>query len=65
MRSTQHPLNRRAMDEIQRNIIRRGKRSSITRLFRGNDSDKEAIATWRLEFDEILRVFNVRSVTSA
>jgi nicotinate-nucleotide pyrophosphorylase len=51
------------MDEIQRNIIRQGKRSSVTRLFRGNDS--EAVATWRLEFNKILRVFNVRSVTSA
>jgi hypothetical protein len=54
------------MDEIQRAIIRRGKRSSITRLFRGgSDADKEAIATWRLEFNEILRVFNVRYATSA
>jgi hypothetical protein len=50
------------MDEIQRNIIRQGKRSSITRLFRGND--KEAIAAWGLGFDEIRRVLNVRSVTS-
>jgi hypothetical protein len=51
------------MDEIQKQIIRQGKRSPITRLFRGGD--KEAITTWKLEFNEILRVFNVRPVVSA
>jgi hypothetical protein len=51
------------MDEIQKQIIRRGKRSPITRLFRGGD--KEAITTWKLEFNEILRVFNVRPVVTA
>ena len=51
------------MDEIQRNVIKRGKRNSIARLFRGDD--KEAIDTWRLNFNRVLHVFNVRSVTSA
>jgi hypothetical protein len=51
------------MDEIQGSVVKRGKRNLITRLSRGND--KEAIAAWRLEFDEILHVFNVRSVTPA
>ena len=50
------------MDEIQRTIIKRDKRNAITRLFRGDD--KEAIDTWRLNFNGILHVFNVRSVTS-
>jgi hypothetical protein len=63
MRSTQQALNRRTMDEIQRYIIKRGKRNLITRLSRGND--KEAIATWTLEFNETLHIFNVRSVTPA
>ena len=45
------------------NIVKRDKRNPFTRLLRGND--KEATATWMLEFDRILRVFKVRSIASA
>jgi hypothetical protein len=55
-------LSSRTVDEIQRNIIKRGKRNAISRLYHAND-DKKAIATWRLDLDGILHVFNVRSVT--
>ena len=48
------------MAEIQRNIVKRGGRSAASRLFRAKD-DKEAIATWRLDLNRILHVFNVRS----
>ena len=51
------------MDEIQGNIITRGKRNPISRRFRAKD-DKEAIAAWRSDLDRILRVFNVGSVAS-
>ena len=57
---TNQPLNRRAVAEIQRNIVKRGKRNAVSRLFHAKD-DKEAIATWRLDLNRILHVFNVRS----
>ena len=55
-------LNPRSVAEIQRNIVKRGKRSPVSRLFHARD-DKEAIAAWRLELSMILHVFNVRPVT--
>ena len=57
-------LNRRAVAEIQRSIIERGKRNVISRHFHAKN-DKEAIATWRSDLNRILHVFNVRSATSA
>ena len=51
------------MTEIQRNIIKRGKRNAICRLFHKR-GDNKAIATWRLDLNGILHVFNVRSLTS-
>ena len=47
------------MDEILRNISKWGKRNLISRRFHAKD-DKEAIATWRLDLNRILHVFNVR-----
>jgi len=55
-------LSSRAADEIQRNIIERNKRNVISRRYHAKD-DKEAIATWRLDFNRIRRVFDVRPVT--
>ena len=50
--------------EIQRNIIKQGKRNPISQRYHAKD-DKEAIATWRLRLDRVRHIFNVRSVTSA
>ena len=50
------------MAEIQRNIIKRGKRNAISQCFH-KKNDSKAIAGWRLDLDRILHVFNVRSVT--
>ena len=50
------------MDEIQRNIINRGKLNPVFRRYHAKD-EKEAIATWRLDLDRILHLFNVCSVT--
>ena len=61
-RSTHHALNRRTVTEIQRKIIKRGKRNVVSRLFHVND--EEAIATWRLGINRITHVFNVRPATS-
>lgn len=49
------------MDEIQGNVIKRGKRNAISRRLHAKD-DEQAIATWRSELDSIQRVFKVRSV---
>jgi len=46
--------------EIQRKIVKRGKRNLISRLFHAKN-DKETIATWRLGLNRVLHVFNVRS----
>jgi len=47
--------------EIERNIIKQGKRNVISRHLRA-EADKEKVAAWRLDLDKILQVFNVRSV---
>jgi len=52
------------MDEIQRHIIKRGKRNVISQHYRAKD-DKEAITAWRSDLDGILRVFDVCFVTPA
>lgn len=56
-------INRRTVAEIQRKIIKQGKRNAVSRLAHAKN-DKETIATWRLDLDRILLVFNVRSVIS-
>jgi len=53
----------RTLDEIRENIIKRGRRNVISRHYHAKD-DKEAIATWRLDLNRVLRVFNVRSAIS-
>jgi len=55
-------LSIRIMDEIQRHITKRGRRNAISRRYHAKD-DKEAISTWKLDLDGILRVFNVCFVT--
>ena len=47
------------MAEIQGNIFKRVKRSTMSRHFHAKN-DKEAIATWRSDLNRILHVFNVR-----
>ena len=63
-RFTYIALDPSAVAEIQRSIIKRGKRSAISRLFHAKD-DKETIAGWRSDLIRILHVFNVRPATSA
>ena len=52
------------MAEIQRGVVKGGKRNAISRVLHSRN-DKEAIATWRLDLNRILHIFNVRSITSA
>ena len=49
------------MAEIQKQVVKQGKRSAASRLFHAKN-DKDAIATWMQELNKILHIFNVRSV---
>ena len=51
------------MVEIQRHIVKRGKRRVFSRPFHTKD-DSEAIAAWRSDLDRIRRVVEVRSLAS-
>ena len=51
----------RTTAEIRRHLVKCGKRNPISRRYHAKD-DEELIATWGLEFNRILRVFNVCSV---
>ena len=51
------------MAEIQRNILKLGKRNAISRFFHAK-SDKRKIVAWRLNLGGILEVFEVRSFAS-
>ena len=51
------------MAEIQGNIIKQGKQNEVSQRF-DKKYDNEAIASWKLDLDRILRDFNVRSITS-
>ena len=55
-------LNRRTVAEMQRKVIKWGKRNTVFRPFHLKD-DKDAIAAWGLDLIRILHVFNVGSVT--
>ena len=55
-------LPSRTADEIQRNIVRRSKRSVISRRYHAKD-DKKAISAWNSDLKRIRRVFDVRFVT--
>ena len=50
------------MAEIQKNIIKRGKRNGVSRMFHAKD-EKQTIATWRSDLNRILHIFNVCSIT--
>jgi len=50
--------------EIQRNIVKQDERNGLSRMFHAKN-DKETIATWRLDLNRILHVFNVCGVPPA
>ena len=52
------------MEEIQKRITKQGKRNVVFRHLHAKN-DKERIATWRLDLNRILHVFNVRPNASA
>ena len=54
-------LRRRTVADIERRLVKWGKRNPISRRLCAKN-DKETIATWKLNLDRLLQVFNVRSV---
>ena len=54
----------RTVAEIQKRVIKRSRRGTVSRLFHAKN-DKEVIAAWKSDLNTILHVFNVRSVASA
>jgi hypothetical protein len=60
-RSAYQRLDRRALTEIQRKVVRRGKRATVLRSILSKD-DKEKIAGWKQDLVRILQVFNVRFI---
>ena len=52
------------MEEIQRRIVKQGKRGPISRHFHAKN-DKDKIAAWRSDLNRILQVFNVRPIVCA
>ena len=53
--------DRRTVAGIQKEIVKKRGRKLLSWLFRSK-SDQDLIASWRLELNRILQVFNVRSV---
>jgi len=51
----------RTVADIQRKVIKQGKRNAVTQLFHAKN-DKEMIAAWRADLNRILLVFNVSSI---
>ena len=47
---------------IQKHVIKRGKRTVVHRYFRSKE-DEELVATWRLDLDDIRRIFGVCFIT--
>ena len=52
------------MAEIQRKITEQGERNLVSRFIYANN-DREMIVTWKLDLNDNLHVFNVRSITFA
>ena len=64
IRTLSHPLtkgDRRTIEEIQKRVEKKSKQHRVSGFLHAK-SDKEAIAGWRQEFDDVLKVFSVRSV---
>ena len=54
-----HTFNRRTVANIREGVVKLGKRNAAARLFHAKN-DKGTIASWRLDLNRILHVFNVR-----
>jgi hypothetical protein len=48
------------MAEIERHVVKRGKRSALSRPFHAKDDSEALIAAWKSGLDKIRRVVDVR-----
>ena len=55
-------LDHRTLAEIQRKVVKQGKRHGFSRFVLAK-SDKDKIAAWRQDLLRVLNVFNVRLIT--
>jgi len=51
----------RTVTDFQKKLVKWGERNTVSRYFHVK-KNKETIATWRSSLEDILQVFNVRSV---
>ena len=58
--SAYHVIDGRTVAEIQRKIIKRSERHTVSRFLHAR-TDKDTIASWKLDLSRILVVFNVGS----
>jgi hypothetical protein len=58
--STDETPGRSMLAEIEMKITKRGKRNAVSRLLHAK-KDKETIASWKLDLNKILLIFNVSS----
>ena len=67
MRTLSSPLTgalyRRTLAEIQRKVVKQGKRNVASRFIRAK-GDKDKIAGWKQDLLRVLNVFNVRLIAS-
>ena len=61
-RFTYHTLNRRAVAEIQRKVVKKWKQDTFSKTIHAKKGKKE-IAAWRADLERALHTFNVRSVS--
>ena len=61
--SADDALNLSTLADIQRKIIKKGKRNTVSRLIHAKN-DKEIIAVWKSDLSKILLIFNVCSIVA-
>ena len=59
-RTFEHPICR-TVAEIQRKVVKAGKRTAFRRIFSAK-SDKDVIVAWRQDLNAVLNFFNVSMV---
>ena len=57
-------FDHRTVAEIERKVVKLGKRSVVSGLFHSKNDNKR-IAAWRLDLNRILHVFKVRPISSS
>jgi hypothetical protein len=56
-------LNRRTVSDIEKRVVKQGKRNAFSRFILAK-GDQDKIAAWKQDLIRVLQVFNVRSICS-